>query len=320
MAHELSFNLSGEAEMAYIGAKPWHGFGQEVRPGASIDEWMDEARMNWSILRAPVQYMNGSMHEYPEHHVLYRDDNNRPLSVVSDRYKIVQPREMIEFFRSLVEKEGFSIETVGSLKEGRRIWALAKTNIENDVMGSDRLKAYVLLVTSCDGSLATTAKFTSIRVVCWNTQSIALGQDGKQVKVRHNTTFDPNAVKGEMGLIGAAAFDKFLGNMRGLTKVKITDNDAQSIVASLLPAPVGKKEITENKGFIKIMSLFNGAAMGSHLPGNQGTAWGLLNAVTEYADHHVRAHNPENRLYSQWFGTNANLKQAAEELLCEMIG
>ena len=59
MAHELSFNLAGDAEMAYIGAKPWHGFGQEVRPGASIEEWMDEARMNWSILRAPVQYMNG---------------------------------------------------------------------------------------------------------------------------------------------------------------------------------------------------------------------------------------------------------------------
>lgn len=319
MAHELAFNEVGEAEMAYIGAKPWHGFGQEVRPNASLEEWMTQARMDWSIKRAQVQYTNGILHDYPDHHVLYRSDNNRPLSVVSPRYKVVQPKEMIEFFRSLVEQEGFSIETVGSLKEGRRIWALAKTNIENDVLGSDRLKAYVLLVTSCDGSLATTAKFTSVRVVCWNTQAIALGEDGTEVKVRHNTTFDPSAVKGEMGLMGAKAFDVFLGKMRGLTKVKMTQFDAQNIVTALLPAPVGKKEIHESAGFIKIMGLFNGAGMGSHLPGSQGTAWGLLNAVTEYADHHARAHNPENRLYSQWFGSGANLKEAAESLLCEMI-
>lgn len=319
MAHELSFNQAGEAEMAYIGAKPWHGLGQEVTQGASLEQWMREARMEWDILRSPVQYTNGELHDFPSHHVLYRSDNNHPLSVVSPHYKIVQPKEMIEFFRSLVEREGFSIETVGSLKEGRRIWALAKTNIENDVLGSDRLKGYLLLVTSCDGTLATTAKFTSVRVVCWNTQSIALGEDGGHVKVRHNRVFDPNAVKGELGLIGAQAFDVFLGKMRDLTKVKITQNDATGIITSLLPAPAGGKEPTEAKGFMKIMELFNGKAMGSHLPGNQGTAWGLLNAVTEYADHHARAHSAENRLHSQWFGANANLKDAAEELLCEMI-
>lgn len=177
--------------------------------------------MEWEIKRSPVQYMNGEMHQFPEHDVLYRSDNHRPLSIVGKNYKIVQPIEMIEFFRSLVEKEGFEIETVGALKEGRRIWALAKTNIENDVMGSDRLKGYLLLVTTCDGTLATTAKFTSVRVVCWNTQSIALHDDGAQVKVRHNSIFDPSKVKESLGLVGSRAFDKFLGNMRGLAKVKL---------------------------------------------------------------------------------------------------
>ncbi|MDD2609486.1 MAG: DUF932 domain-containing protein [Giesbergeria sp.] len=322
MAHELSFNLAGEAEMAYIGAKPWHGLGQEVNPDASLQEWMDAARMNWSINRAPVQFKNANsdlMCEYPDSHVLYRSDNGKALSVVSDRYKVVQPKDMIEFFRSLVENEGFKIETIGTLKEGRRIWALANTNIQNDVIVGDRLKAYVLLITSCDGSLATTAKFTSVRVVCWNTQAIALSDGGKEVKVRHNTVFNPDQVKGEMGLIGAQAFDNFLGKMRDLTKVKISQNDAISIVSSLLPKPTGEKDITQSKGFIQVMSLFNGAGKGSTLPGVQGTAWGLLNSMTEYVDHHARAHNPENRLHNQWFGKGATLKEATEQLLCDMI-
>lgn len=320
MSHELSFNFAGKAEMAYIGAKPWHGMGQEVSSGASLEQWLSEARMDWEINRAPVQFTsNGAIHTFNDNHVLFRSDNNVPLSVVSPRYKVVQPKEMIEFFRSLVEREGFSIETLGSLKEGRRIWALAKTSIENDVLGSDRLKAYVLLITSCDGSLATTAKFVSTRVVCWNTQTIALGEDGQQVKVRHNTVFDPNAVKGKMGLIGSKAFDHFLGQMRDLTKVKISQNDAKSIVSSLLPVPTGEKEIEQSRGFVKIMGLFNGSAKGSNLPGVSGTAWGLLNAITEYSDHHSRAHNAENRLFSQWFGANANLKDAAESQLVAMI-
>ena len=322
MAHELSFNLNGSAEMAYVGEKPWHGFGQEVNPNASLDEWMTAAHMDWSINRAPVQFSNadtGLIGTYPESHVLYRSDNGLPLSTVSDRYKVVQPKAMIEFFRSLVEREGFEIETIGALKEGRRIWALAKTNIENDVIGGDRLKAYVLLITSCDGSLATTAKFTSVRVVCWNTQAIALSEGGKEVKVRHNTIFDPDTVKGEMGLIGAHSFDTFLSKMRGLTKVKISQSDAISIVSGLLPKPVGEKTIIESKGFVKVMQLFNGAAKGSDLAGVSGTAWGLLNAMTEYVDHHARAHNAENRLQNQWFGKGALLKDATEQLLCEMI-
>ena len=43
----------------------------------------------------------------------------------------------------------------------------------------------------------------------------------------------------------------------------------------------------------------------------KGTAWGLVNAVTEYADHSKRARSNDHRLDSAWFGPGAQLKQAA---------
>ena len=73
--------------------------------------------------------------------------------------------------------------------------------------------------------------------------------------------------------------------------------------------------VEESKGFRTIMELFNGHGRGSRLMGVEGTAWGLLNAVTEYTDHHMRARSAENRLSSAWFGVGANLKAAAEEAL-----
>lgn len=271
--------------------------------------------MEWEIKKSPVHFMNGSMHTYDDFKVLYRSDSNAPLSVVSDRYKVVQPREMLEFFRSLVDNEGFSIETVGSLKGGRRIWALAETHITDEVGSGDQIKAYLLLITSCDGSLATTAKFVSTRVVCWNTQAIALGEAGQEVRVRHNTTFDANVVKGKMGLIGRKAFGNFMQNMRALTDIKLKTADAEQIIGSILPTPTGEKPVNETKGFKTILGLFQGGAKGYHLPGVPGTAWGLLNAVTEYTDHHIRARTVENRLDSAWFGVGANLKATAEEIL-----
>ena len=50
-----------------------------------------------------------------------------------------------------------------------------------------------------------------------------------------------------------------------------------------------------------------------------GTAWGLLNAVTEYVDHHRRARNQDNRLDSAWFGQGAQLKHKALEQALTLI-
>ena len=36
----------------------------------------------------------GSIHSFPEQKVLYRSDTKDPLSVVSQRYKVVQPEEV----------------------------------------------------------------------------------------------------------------------------------------------------------------------------------------------------------------------------------
>ena len=49
----------------------------------------------------------------------------------------------------------------------------------------------------------------------------------------------------------------------------------------------------------------------AELTAAKGTAWGLLNAVTEFVDHERRARSQEYRLDSAWFGQGASLKQRA---------
>lgn len=93
--------------------------------------------------------------------------------MVSQRYKVVQPREVLEFYRDLSEVAGFELETAGVLKAGRRFWALARTGKSTALKGNDTVHGYLLLATSCDGTLATMAIPTSVRVVCNNTLAVA---------------------------------------------------------------------------------------------------------------------------------------------------
>ena len=121
--------------MAYTGQTPWHQLGHALPKKQSIDVWAQAAGMQWKIQETPVRYMAtgdadalyGEALEFPEQKVLYRSDTNAALSVVSQRYKVVQPQEVLEFYRDLSEVAGFELETAGVLKAGRRFWALART-------------------------------------------------------------------------------------------------------------------------------------------------------------------------------------------------
>ena len=164
--------------MAYIGDEPWHGLGHKLQPKQPIEVWAQQAGMQFDIKEAPVRFMTeeigslGAIHSYADNKVLYRSDTKAPLSVVSSRYQVVQPREVLEFYRDLTQISGFELETAGVLKGGRKFWALARTGDSAVIRGDDVINGYVLLATACDGTLATTAQFTSIRVVCNNTLAI----------------------------------------------------------------------------------------------------------------------------------------------------
>lgn len=322
MAHEISIRADGFAEMAYVGQLPWHGLGQVLTDNDSIDDWRVAAGLDWTIQRSPVQFMNGSMHTWPQNEVLYRSDTNDPLAVVSNRYNVVQPQEVLEFFRDLVSEHGFKLETAGSLKGGRRIWALARTGFDGEVVINDRVNSYLLLVTSCDGGLATTAKFTSVRVVCKNTLQMGMwsaSETGTTVKVRHSTVFDPTAVKGNLGLNANIVYDQFMGKMKSFAEKSLSGQAATEVIERLFASSGSANlPVRETRGFKTVMQLFNGAGKGSTMDGVAGTGWGLVNAVTEYADFHIRARNQDNRLNSAWFGEGANLKDRIVDLV-EMV-
>ena len=322
MAHLIDMSNS-RANMAYVGATPWHGLGSKLAAGATIETWLVEAGMQYKVLRAPVQYMNGSMHTFAGKDVLYRSDTNGALGVVSDGYKIVQPVEVLEFFRDLCNTQGFALETAGVLKDGALYWALAKTGHVIDIAGTDRTEGYVLLSTSADGTRSTDARFTSIRVVCNNTMSIAMSAGNKSAtKTSHRSIFDANATKRALGLAEFdATWNAFRENLMSLQSKPVSRSAATDFFSQLLRPTT--KPVSDFQGFMAklvtpdtraIRGLAELEASYTNAPGAApGSAYGLVQAVTHYIDH-SRGASQDKRLTSAWFGQGDAIKSKAFEL------
>jgi len=305
--------------MAYINDTPWHGLGNRLSAKQSIEVWAQQSGIAFEIKETPVRFMTesagnlGAIMTFPEQKVLFRSDTNEPLSVVSQRYQVVQPREILEFYRDLTEISGFELETAGVLKGGRKIWALAKTNQSATLKGNDTINGYLLLATACDGTLATTAQFTSIRVVCNNTLAVALSNGSGAVKVPHSTSFDPQAVKKQLG-ISVSAWDSFMYRMKTLSERRVKSHEAMNYFLRVFTDPATTATgLSNERAMKKVLALYEGDGKGAELASSKATAFGLLNAVTEYVDHERRARSTDHRLESAWFGQGATLKQKALE-------
>ena len=315
MAHEITQRADGFNEMAFVGETPWHGLGQEIDENSSIEEWQKAAGMDWTINSSPVKFdAEGNDQIYSGQNVLYRSDTHLPLSVVSNRYKAVQPVEVLEFFRDLIDENGFKINTAGTLRGGKRMWALAETGKFGEVCKGDGVGGFLLLSTSCDRTLATTARFTTVRVVCNNTLTMAVNDKSNCVSFSHIQQFDHEKVKEKLGT-AVASFGSFMDMAKVLQKQKLRQAQAQQFVADLITPlnQVKDSPIEENRAYKKIMALFDSEAKGQELVGY--SKWGMLNAVTEYVDHHSPSRNNDARLDSAWFGTGDRLKNRAIALL-----
>lgn len=310
MAHELDMS-NGQANMAFVGSVPWHGLGQQLTEDADLETWEREAGMAWQINKSLLAFKDqtGMEHFFPDRNVLYRSDNKAALGVVSNDYRIVHPGEVMEFFRDLIADHGFKMETAGCLFGGRKFWALARTGESVRIMGQDEVKPYLLMASSCDGSMATAVHLTSVRVVCNNTLRMSIGADASKAKIRvpHSASFEAESVKQQLGIVGDA-WENFIGNIGLLAKFKIDRDQAIQIVADELKAEWKDKEgndmeqdamLEASTVLRRIIKLYDRDSLGNDFRSSKGTAWGLVNAVTQYFDHETGGKGDKSRAFER---------------------
>jgi phage/plasmid-like protein (TIGR03299 family) len=309
-----------------------------------LDWTIRSANVEFQVDGLPGQFVNNEDYSrrkfgnsLPNRQVLYRSDTQQGLAVVSGRYKVVQPQQVMDFFDWYVERNGFSMSAAGTMRGGAILWATAQTGNNAALPDGDELAQYVLMSTSCDASSCTEVRLTNVRVVCANTLAEAK-EEKASIKIRHSAMYDEDSVRRafnmrHMGDI-RLPFNAFVETAKDLAARQVNARKASDYLVAVvqrmrhgfmgggleagqsmqdLPTGLERRKIEEAHAYKTMMRLFDGEGMGADQKGSRGTVWGLINAVTEYVDHHEkgRKQNPADRYFSAWMGHGHKLKQDA---------
>lgn len=294
MSHEVESMFS-------VGQRPWHGLGH-VLPGApSIHEALVLAGLNWQVGLAALYtavVADGQPVPVTSHRAAVRMDTGAVLGVVGEDFRPLQNERAFAFFEPLVAEGLLSLETAGSLRQGRRVWVMARVAGEPEVIvpgADDVVDPFVLLCHGHDGSLALRVGFNATRVVCANTLSLAMSAQDGMVSIRHTSGME-DALDLARETI-AAQIRHFRGSAdawRSLAAKTCTDADFVRYVlrVAALSRGLGDDEAGESMPTAKtgkrlleaIVPLFTTGA-GNDAPGVRGTWWAAYNAVTQWLTH-----------------------------------
>lgn len=298
MAHQLE-------NMFFVGETPWHGLGVQLEEAPTIAAALIAAGLNWEVGIKPLFLEDGTPVDSGKATV--RSTDGAILGVVGNRYQPLQNTEAFNFFEPFVENGLVTLETAGSLQQGKKVWILARIagNSDMTIVGDDIVRKYILLSNSHDGTISVRVGFTPVRVVCANTMAMAHNSDAsKLIRIRHGKSVVANLdlIRDTMNLANQE-FEATADVFRKLANKQINQADLRKYIKVVLDIKEedDTKISTRAKNQIEDIENRFVHGRGTELIGVKGTVWAAYNAVTEYLTHES-GRNADSRYNSLWFG------------------
>ena len=283
----------GSVGFASLRVPGWHDLGTVFQDEVTLAQMLKLAKLNeWAIHLEEITLPHRSHKTYFA--VVRTNPANRRkkdvLGIVGERYEPLQNEDLLAWAEYLTSDGRW--ETAGTIKNGTQVFASLSMDRETviDPAGvADRIKNYLLVTTSHDGTWATQAAVTPIRVVCQNTLNFALAKTKQTVKVRHTNKQDEKMIlaAGVLG-VGHNYIDAMEKAMTALYQTKVTNAKFDEIVEALYPRPDEEAKGAMTKWETK-NDLLHGLWSGETQAGITGTAWGVVNTLTEQLDWYRQA-------------------------------
>ena len=306
MAHELE-TQNGVASFASFREPAWHGLGTVFTEEKTTSQMLEAANLNnWNVrleeLTIPSNLTSDKSYQYVIRTNPTDKSQTDVLGIVGERYVPLQNEDLFSFGDNILDGGG-RWETAGSLKGGRVVFgslALERETILDPNGVADKVKTYLLINTSHDGSIAIQASITPVRVVCANTLNVALNRTSKKdgvkqsFKIRHTQTANGKVqiARQTLGLANAY-MDEFDKMAHAMIQKEISAKDFNDIILAAYPKPdkdtKGAVKKWENK-----VDLINDIYTGQFNGMIANTAWGAFNALTERLDWYRSARGGNN--------------------------
>lgn len=280
----MAHNLQETDSMMYVREKPWHGLGVRVEEAPDTETALVLAGLNWGVELLPLPHPAIPGEVIPGHFANTRMTDKRVLGVVGSKYRPVQNRELANLVDGLIS-EGARIETAGSLGNGARVWLLARMPEEYKLAG-DPTTMYLLVSNFHNGWGSVKANVVPVRVVCQNTINLALRQALRSWSCRHtgSVTAKVNEAARALGMVRTYRAE-LAGVADELAATRVSPDQWTEICKKLLPDPDDAKQAAAvARAKERRQALWN-LMLADDLADFRWTAWGAINAVTDFEGH-----------------------------------
>lgn len=337
MAHQLETWGRGQSA-SFVSAREhaWHRLGVVLSETFDAAQAMEHAKLgSWNVRKEALQ----TVPVIDEHGVTpslpvpdqFATVRTNPvtggtdvLGVVGAGYTPIQNEAHAALLDSVVDESGARFETAGSLRGGRSVFLSMKLPTTMQVGGIDPVDLYLIALNSHDGTSAFRLMVAPVRVVCANTQALAIRRAQSTFSIRHTSGAHGHIAQARaaLGLTFKYA-EAFQAEADRLIAQSITDDQFSDIIGKLWDAPTStsarSRTISENRtGTLR--QLFRASETNEAI---RGTRWAAYQAVTEYTDHFAPIGDKGNPTLARaervaGSGTVTALKTKAFELIAAL--
>ncbi len=238
------------------------------------------------------------------------------LGTVGKDYTVIQHDEGFKTVDQVMQSaDGAHYETAGVLGSGETVWALADLGFACKV-GDDVQKGYLLFSTGHDGKTAHNYRLCFTRVVCQNTLNIALSSGTKAaLTIRHTKNAVAKLDDARKALAAMGEDVKRVEDRLNFLANRKMNREALSVIFDrLFPKNEEAKNTTRRDNILADILKNYELNDGNAFPEQRGTAYALLNAITDYTDHQ-RSTKDDGRAEAAMFGSGDALKTKAYEVV-----
>lgn len=303
--------------------KAWHGLGIVLPEQFTPSDALTIGGLDWTVeestaMTATFVEPNGDATReiIGTHKTLRRSDDKSVLATVGSGYTPVQNKTLAEIADAF-NQAGVRVESAGSLFGGRKVWFLVDGG-SVDVGGKgDITNRYIMLHNAHDGTASLGGDLVKTRVVCNNTYTGALNENGAFFRYRHTSGI---ALRVDDAKAALAAFRGVVAKddaaMHALAAKSLTRSEIQTLWLDVLVAldgPIAVNPKTESEARRKQKAVDALADMTRVFDREAlrfgGTAWVAANAVTNYIQYSRGRLTGDARTSSDLFGSYAEAKR-----------
>ena len=266
----------------------WSNIGKDVTRCRDLNHVLTASGLDYEVTKKPVFAQVGgdkpTFKPIPNRFVTTRSNDGHMYDVVSDKFQIVQNRDAFDFVNYM--GDDLTFEKAGETANGM-VYIIGKLP-QVDILG-DTFTPHVIFRNGFSGKVKITAAICPLRVVCQNQFNFAFKNTQNAVTIRHVGNAEAKLQDAREVLKLSADYMAEINAMANqYVGVKLTHDQLEKVVDQMFPTVNIESMNSFKRHQLEAARAAFVSAYNADDNGNfRGTAWGLINAYTDYITHKV---------------------------------